>query len=303
PAPLTRKNLALFNKMDKNKALDSTDESKLTKTKTTSTTTSGFAHKARNNGIIARIHSKPPQNVDNFRERHSKTRATASPTGSEHKDYVNTVEKAGNEATMVFEVGPQLLKKYRDEGYNRALNRSFTNVPQNAGYNNGLSAPQPDFIEGLEEEEFRPFPVADYVPGATLYDDDPFSLTLPHIAGEWSPDSGIRKAELQAAYDGAAIIHARNQALAYMGKSDPPRHAVITTFTTDGTNLNMYAHYAIPSEEDADTLEYHQYQYASTNIKDSYQGYKEGRRGLRNAQDHAREQSYALKDQLEEHWK
>lgn len=88
-----------------------------------------------------------------------------------------------------------------------------------------------------------------------------------------------------------------------MGRSDPPGHAAITTFTTDGTNLNMYAHYAAPSEEDKDILEYHQYKYVSANIKDSYQGHKDGRKSLRNAQDYAKEQSYALRDDLKEHWK
>jgi hypothetical protein len=85
------------------------------------------------------------------------------------------------------------------------------------------------------------------------------------------------------------MVHARNNALAYMGKSDPSGHAAITSFTTDGTNLNMYAHYAIPLEEDEDILEYYQYKYASTNIKDSYQGHKDGRKGLRNAQDYAKD--------------
>ncbi|KLU89411.1 hypothetical protein MAPG_08382 [Magnaporthiopsis poae ATCC 64411] len=50
----------------------------------------------------------------------------------------------------------------------------------------------------------------------------------------------------------------------------------------------MYAHYAIPSPENE--LECHQYEYASTQIGFSYKEYKEGREGLRNAQDHARKQ-------------
>lgn len=204
---------------------------------------------------------------------------------------------------MVFEVGGKLLKEY-PKGYKRSFNRSCTNPPNQAGYNSGLSAPQPDFVEGLEMEAYLPFPIDEHVDGAALYKDDPFSVTLPHLAGEWKgPDGHMREAELQSAYDGAAMVHARNNALAYMGDSDPPGDAAIRTFTTDGTNLNTYAHYAIPSEEDDDTLEYHQYKYASTNIKDSYQGHRHGRKGLRNAHDYAKDQSYALQDQLKEHWK
>lgn len=85
------------------------------------------------------------------------------------------------------------------------------------------------------------------------------------------------------------------------GKSDPPGHAEVRTFTTDGTSLNFCTHYAVPSEDG--TIKYHQYQYASANVKDTHQGHKDGRRGLRNEQQHAREQSYAPRDQLKEHWK
>ncbi|CAK7227476.1 hypothetical protein SCUCBS95973_006557 [Sporothrix curviconia] len=87
----------------------------------------------------------------------------------------------------------------------------------------------------------------------------------------------MEEAELQSAYVGAAMVHARRQALAFMGKPDPPGHAATTTFTTDGTNPNMHAHYAAPLDDDKDTLEYHQFKYASTNIRDSHQGHKDGR--------------------------
>ena len=299
-APLTRKNLSTFDKMGK-KTSNPTDGLSIT-TKTTSTTMSGFANKARKNGILDPRSSKPPKNLKEIRERHSKTRATASPPESVYNDYADRVEKAKNEATMVVETS-ELLKKY-PKGYDRVFNQAFTGLPRNLGFNNGLSAPQPDFIEGLENEELRPFSVDDHVPGATLYQDDPHSLTLPQIAGEWKgPNGNMNEARMQSAYDGAALVHGRNQALAYMGKSDPPGHAEITTFTTDGTNLNLYAHYATPSAEDEDKLEYHQYPISTTNIKDTYQGHKDGRKGLRNAQDYAKQQSYAMKDKLKEHWK
>ncbi|KAI0879537.1 hypothetical protein GGS24DRAFT_437800 [Hypoxylon argillaceum] len=302
-ARLTRKNLALFEKMARKKGPntasasappDSTNGS-LT-TKTTSTTMSGFAIQARKNGILDPLHSKPPTNIKAIREQHARSRRTASPPESAYKNYVNNVGKAPNEATIVFEVGAQLLKRYDNKGYNQVFNQAFTAFPKNVGFNNGLSAPQPDFIEGLEMEEYLPFPVDEHVSGAVLYEDNPNSLTLPHLAGEWK-----KKARLQSRYDGAALVYARNKALSLIGKRDPPGHAEVRTFTTDGTNLNFFAHYTAPSKDGA--LEYHQYQYASTNVKDSYQGHKDGRTGLRNEQDHAREQSYTLRDQLKEYWK
>src|SRR3569833_4330392 len=44
--------------------------------------------------------------------------------------------------------------------------------------------------------------------------------------------------------------------------------------------------------------EYHQYRGASEHLTDSNQGYRAGRRGLRNAQDRAREHSSALRDEI-----
>ncbi|PNY25066.1 Uncharacterized protein TCAP_04995 [Tolypocladium capitatum] len=111
----------------------------------------------------------------------------------------------------------------------------------------------------------------------------------------------MTEARLQSAYDGAALVYARNQALSYLGKSDPPGHAEITTFTTDGTNLNLYAHYAARSDDG--TFEYHQYPIASASLLKYRQEHNEGRRGLRNEQDHVRKQSCDLRDQLKEHWK
>jgi hypothetical protein len=54
----------------------------------------------------------------------------------------------------------------------------------------------------------------------------------------------------------------------------------------NGTNINLFAHYSAPEEEDG-TLEYHRYQYASADIKDTHQGHKDGRRDFRNEQDQA----------------
>jgi len=217
-------------------------------------------------------------------------------------DYIDRVEEAGNEATVVVQTS-ELLKKY-PKGYRQAYNQACTGLPKDLGFNHGLSAPQPDFVEGLEKEEFRPFPVDEYIPGAALYQDDPHSVTLPQIAGEWKGPAGdMREATMQSAYDGAAMVYARTQALAYMGEEDPPGHASVTTFTIDGTNLNLYAHYATPAEDDENTLEYHQYPISSTNLTSTYRGHKDGRKSLRNAQDHAKAQSEQLRDQLKQYWK
>jgi len=298
-ARLTRNNLALFDKMGKKKASDSTDGSALTKT--TSTTTSGFDIQAYKNGILLPPSSKAPTNLKARQKRGTESRGTASPTETEHRGFVNRIENAGNEATMVFEVGAQLLKTYDDEGYTRTFDRAFTGFPKDVGFNNSLSAPKPGFVEGTRMQDYFPFPVDERVGGAVLYKDDRRSITLPHLAGEWKgPGKDMEKATLQSGYNGAALVYARNQALSYLGKSDPPGHAKVITLTTDGKSLNFYLHYSAWTEDK--TLEYHQYPDASYNLM-KFDDYKDGRRHLRNEQDHAKKQSYALRDQLKEHWK
>lgn len=309
-ARLTRENLAAFDKMAKKKApinvsasltTDPVAESSSTGTK--SSTTPGFAIRAYKNGILDSQSSKPPLNIGLIHGNHLQPRHSPSPTESEYKQYVQNVKTAGNEATLLNRTHGKLLKEYQDKGHIQEFNHAFSGFPKDAGMNNGISAPQPDFIEGLEMQEYYPFPIDEHIKGAVLYKDNPHSLALPQLAGEWRfRGKDMDGAELQSSYDGAALVYARNQALSYIGKPDLPGHSQVMTFTTDGTNLNLFAHYATRSSEDG-RLQYHQYPVDSTNLTISHQRFKDGRRGLRNAQDWARQQTYILRDELKEHWK
>jgi hypothetical protein len=187
-----------------------------------------------------------------------------------------------------------LLKTYRDDGYSTIYNKALLSIPQNVGFNDGLSAPKPDFVEGLDLTEFRPVPVrmikgAVVRPGAS-------ATTLPHLTGEWkAPGKDMNLAELQAAYSGAALVYGRDQANEYLGAPDPPAHAVVCSFAMDGKTLNTYAHY---SEQASPKAIYHQTEIESTNLLRSFDDYRKGRRQLRNLQDHAREESYRMRDRL-----
>ncbi|OAA57401.1 hypothetical protein SPI_07060 [Niveomyces insectorum RCEF 264] len=310
-ARLTRKNLALFNRMAKKKANkgsasaapESGTTTSTTQTKTISTTSSGFADQADKNGILNTRRSKRPQNFEETANRLARSRETASPPEDEYRRYLKATGKSGStEMTVLVRMAP-LLKTYDDDdGYSQEFNRAFTNLPKDLGFNNGLSAPQPDFVEGLEKREYRPFAFDERIHGAVLYKDDPDALALAHLAGEWKgPGKDMEGARLQSAYDGAALVHGRSQALDSIGKPYLAGHAKVTTFTTDGTNLNFFAHYAAPTEDG--TLEYHQYPITSTNLKNSFEEFKRARRQLRNAQDEARRESYEIRDQLKEYWK
>ena len=194
-----------------------------------------------------------------------------------------------------------MLKDNSRKGYIQKFDVSFTGYPKNAGFNNGLSAPQPDFVKGLVTSQFEPFKVYKHISGAATQDDYRGSVALPHIAGEWKAKMKIvDAAKLQVGYAGAALVYSRNQALAHMGKSDPPGHAAVATFITDGVNINQYALYAKKSA--SGETEYHQYPINVEVLENSYELFKVGRRILRNAQEYAKEQSYQLRDELIEHW-
>ncbi|OBT54957.1 hypothetical protein VE04_03478 [Pseudogymnoascus sp. 24MN13] len=309
-AQLTRRNLALFNKMTTGEGtgdalesalLESTGQTTTTKMKSTSTTRSGFANAAYQNGILPPDHSKPPTNLNERHKLASSYRRTASPTVSEYERYVRTLPMAFNELARGNKVSRKLQKDYDDdESYHPAFNQSFTGFPKDVGLNNGLSPPQPDFIEGLGIAEFQPFPIQ-HVSGAVLYKDNPLSTALPHIAGEYKGPTGcMENARLQCSYDGAALVYARNKALALIGKPDPQGHAKITTFATDGKTIEFFAHYA--ARGDDGKLKYHQYPIGSCFLTTSHYGFKDGWRQLQNQQDYAREQSYALRDQLVNYW-
>ncbi|KAH8587997.1 hypothetical protein B0O99DRAFT_525856, partial [Bisporella sp. PMI_857] len=177
-------------------------------------------------------------------------RNTASPNESEYKAFCHRIRRASNEITMAFETFT-LLKRC-EKGYGRVYNQAFNDFPKNVGFNNGLSATQPDIIEGLKMTEFDPFPVHQELGGAAVPTPERDSLTLPHLAEEWKgPEKDIVLAETQAAYNKAlipTIVYSRNKAHSFFNRPDPAGHAYVRTFTTDSTTFNTYAHYSSESE-------------------------------------------------------
>jgi hypothetical protein len=181
---------------------------------------------------------------------------TASPTESEYEVAAHRLVLAENEGTIVEETS-KLLKDYHVMGYRRAINLPFKDFPKNVGFNNGLSAAQPDMVEGLEKSEFDPFPVSGQLARAADPYSSPGAITLPHLAGGWKgPGKDMNLARLQAAYDGAHMVYGRNEARSFLGNPDPPNHAFVISFTTDGTTLNAFAHYSTTSHN---KTEYHQF--------------------------------------------
>ena len=87
----------------------------------------------------------------------------------------------------------------------------------------GLPVPNPDFVEGPEMEEFLPFPVDEPVNVAVLYEHHPSSMALPYLTGEFKGrGKDMEEVVLKSAYNGGALVHARNQAFFFPRKSNTP---------------------------------------------------------------------------------
>jgi hypothetical protein len=278
-------------------------------TRSLSTTSAGSAAKATANGILDQKESCKPANVDALLEAINRCRHSPSPTPEDYNRYLHAVADAPNEATIVHEAS-KLLKEHQadnDIGYRRVFDQGFTAYPHSLPFNQGLSTPQPDIIEGLRAGEFKPFPVNEILGGtAVLVRDFKSSVTLPHFVGEFKgPGRNLQTAFTQAAFDAAHLVHGRNQALEYLSNPDTPGHAAVFSFTSDGTSLNTYAHYAAESKSEIPprTPEYYTYHLTSSNLALSFTSFEQGRRHLRNLQDLAKSHSHALKDELLQHWK
>ncbi|KAI8665433.1 hypothetical protein NCS56_00979100 [Fusarium sp. Ph1] len=236
--------------------------------KTKSMTTNDFQGQAIANGILDPLRSMPCQNTKETPRRLNRNRESASPTGSEYELYCEKIDTAGNEAVVV----QQILRLFQDyDGkYNIEMNRAFSALPKDLGFNNGLSASQPDFVQGLTREEFLPAGPSN-IQGAVLFKDDLTFTTLPHFAGEWKSRSrDMVEATLQSGYDGAAMVYGRNQALEYLGEPDPLGHSGITILTSSGENLTFFAQYALPTGENG-AVEYHQPRLTQTNLTELYE--------------------------------
>jgi len=251
-----------------------------------------------------------PANLEEIEERLGRPRRSASPSESTYKRYLKATRRGcSSKTTMMFETGGKLLKEYNDDAHNgsaREFNGVYTNLARNASFKDGLPAQQLDFFEGVERREFRQTRAADDIPRTSLSSNEPDSIIFPHIAGAWKgPGRETEDDQLKQGYNGAALVYGRRQALDHMGIPYVEGHSHITTFNTDGTTLNLFAHHSTPYEKWGFELPYvyHQYQISSTNIRNSYEEFKTAWRQLRNAQDRAREESLNLRDQFEDYWK
>lgn len=225
--------------------------------KSLATTDQGFEEAIRRNGIPEQWRTQITRlpNQDEIEARLNASRASASPTVSFYQVYVEAASDAGNEVGTVDALNRGVLKDTRwdsamvKEKYRAQWDKQWTDYPKDVGFNNGLSAPKPDYIEGYTKQKFPP--TIEKIGGAaTLVKQTSNFIALPHFALEAkAAGKNMHLAQVQAQYDGAAMVYGRNQALAYIQQPDPPETPKVATLIADGENWDAFLHYEHKDEK------------------------------------------------------
>ncbi|KAL7945675.1 hypothetical protein V8C42DRAFT_345267 [Trichoderma barbatum] len=197
----------------------------------------------------------------------------------------------------MFEMMPLFQEFPNQPEYIRTIYQCFDNFPEYASFTRGIEKPCPGFAQGFRLDAYPCLDI-EYVSAAVCFSRDQASLVHPHLAGDFT-NGDVKALEAASARLGAALVYMRNLALAHIKVELLEGMAEIMTFTTNGTYINFFAHYASTSAEGK--VEYHQYPIASVNLMGSYFEFIQGVTMLRNCQDHALFMATYLRDELEKY--
>ncbi|KAK0655126.1 hypothetical protein B0T16DRAFT_295107, partial [Cercophora newfieldiana] len=211
---LTRKNLARLNALngcdqdDIDSAYLFDDDSDDTMKKFS--THSSFERRAYRNGILDPAASPPAQDLSTIQNRLTQRRTSTQPSENTNHQYGKVITKSYNEIGMITRVHSHMMKDYdlSDIRYGRANGRAVTETPSE-DFNDGLSNPLPDILEGLYTET-----LPSHLQNNALHATSKGSLSLCHFATEFKRTGGnLHQATVQATYYGAVLVNARDRAL------------------------------------------------------------------------------------------
>ncbi|KAK5651235.1 hypothetical protein OQA88_12699 [Cercophora sp. LCS_1] len=292
--PLTRRNLARLNALngDTRRHRHSTyvfdDDSD--DTMTISTTASEFEQRAYENGLLDPPSSRP-RGFNALRNVGNQRRTSTQPSEQAHQEYCDDISESYNEARASFLVQSSMMRQYGsiDRNYGRQNSRAITQIPEQ-DFNN-LPNPLPDVLDGLKTKA-----LPGHLHNNALH--TAHSLSFCHFATELKrTDGNFHQATVQARYDGAVMVNARERALDQARRDGAATAAAIDkaaqddavfTLVTDGKVAEIYSHYCANEQ-------YHQNLVACESLLEYP---NRGRQLIRNFQDYARVKSYELANLL-----
>jgi len=268
--------------------------------KSISSTSSGFRIQLFTNQVFeARRSDKIPVNLKELERCLDCDRQSVSPDDEDALENLIELDQAVNEATLRHSVMQAVRKRIRVREptgerlvYSNVYDQSFARLPKDVGFNNGLSAPQPDLASGFRWEAFKFNNVLAGIPGVIPHS-DMNGISLPHLFGEFKRPGGDRVEGIaQAAYDGAYGVWARTQVLKEMQVCEVECAAHVFSFFTDGSFYAIYAHFQ-------EGKKYYQYALVDQeSLKQSPDSFRVMYQRLRNLQEMAYAEADALRLQI-----
>jgi hypothetical protein len=174
----------------------------------------------RNHVVFTSIDAQAADNSDEVRELLNQQRGSEPPDQLNYRRYLVNTEGFINEATIQQSAYPlltnQTLAEREISGYKQNVNYAWSAIDNHL--TTGLSDAKLDVFESYCTTDYPPQAVNTLASGLAPTS---YNIAMPAFAVECKGcDSGIAKAELQCAYDGALMTEGARVVHTHMGKSD-----------------------------------------------------------------------------------
>lgn len=250
------------------------------------TTDPRFPRHALENGILPYNPSTPPSNFEDIKAFLEQDRKSPGPDQTEFTTYQQQVETAPGEAGVKSALQDNILQRRKYGVYKIEHDQQFSRFPGNVGFNNGLSAATPDWVEGYFKNYIdQQNPTFQLLGDSAVPTAVTFPIVLAHLVGEFKKLGGnLATGSQQAAYAAACLVYGRDLASLSMQKGIEPGMAYVGSFVSDGHYLRISVHYKT-EDPISQATQYRQYVVFAANVQQDYEHFEIGYRMLRNLQD------------------
>lgn len=230
------------------------------------TTDPRFPRLALESGILLHNSSVPPLNLEEIQVFLGQDRKSPGPGQIEFTTYEQQAETAPGEAGVKSVLQDNILQRRKYSVYKIEHNQQFSRFPINVGFNNGLSAATPHWVEGYFKDYFNQNPIVQSLEDSAVPTAGTFPIAIAHLIGEFKKLGGnLVIGSQQAAYAAACLVCGRNLARLSMQKTAEPGLAYVGSFVSDGHCLRISVHYTT-EDPISKATQYRQYLMFDANI-------------------------------------
>lgn len=244
-----------------------------------------FFQLARQNGILDDEPDTTPRNLDDILDFIDNERLTPGLTDPEFKRFRDIIRTAPNERSVAWHMN-DLLAKREGPTYVQQLDVPFARLPKGLGFNQGMSEPVPDFIEGFLRTSFACDDVLETLGPSVDPTGADFSIPLAHLVGEFKRVGGdVVCGSRQVAYDAACLVFGRDRAMELLDSVDEPDTAYVAGFVCSGDRVRLSVHWS--TYDGSGKKIYRQHELFDEAMLSTPEKFRLARRKIRNLQDWA----------------